>query len=109
MVRNFRPGDKWVPGEVVKRLGPLTYRVKVKSGDVWKRHIDHVRDRGVGDIPRNKELTDDSAELESDVEAFTQVTPSDFARPEALPSAPTNSAEPRYPSRIRHLPVRYGQ
>ena len=37
MVRNLRPGDKWVPGTIVERTGPLSYLVQVgevKHGNV---------------------------------------------------------------------------
>ena len=43
MVRNFRPGPDWVPGVFDEKLGPLSYMVKVGNGQVWKRHIDHLR------------------------------------------------------------------
>ena len=46
MARNLRPGAPWVPGVVVERLGPLTYRVQVDSGQLWKRHLDHLRSCG---------------------------------------------------------------
>ena len=32
MARNFRPGRKYLPGVVVRRLGPLTFLVEVKDG-----------------------------------------------------------------------------
>ena len=33
----------YIPGVIVKRNGPLSYLVKVQSGDHWSRHIDHLR------------------------------------------------------------------
>ena len=33
----------WIPGEVQKQLGPVTYQVRTDSGQVWKQHIDHLR------------------------------------------------------------------
>ena len=32
---------KWVIGEVVKKIGPVTYHVKV-GNKIWKRHIDQM-------------------------------------------------------------------
>ena len=43
MARNFRQGEKWIPGIIVKRLGPLTYLIELKQGLRWTRHIDHLR------------------------------------------------------------------
>ena len=34
MVRNLRPGDKWVPGTIIERTGLLSYVVQVKPGNV---------------------------------------------------------------------------
>ena len=39
MARNFRAGNKWVPGVIVEK-GPLSYVVRLHSGD-------HLRERGV--------------------------------------------------------------
>ena len=43
MARNFRPGPHWVTGVVEGKCGPLSYVVKVGNGQMWKRHIDHIR------------------------------------------------------------------
>ena len=43
MVRNLRAGDKWVPGTIMERTGPLSYLVQVAGGQMWKRHIDQLR------------------------------------------------------------------
>lgn len=43
LVRNHRGGEsvKWVPGSVVKVLGPVTYLVKV-CGKLYKRHVNQL-------------------------------------------------------------------
>ena len=41
--RNFRDGPKWIQAEVSDRIGPLSYLVKLPSGETWRRHIDHLR------------------------------------------------------------------
>ena len=43
MARNFRPGRKYLPGVVVRRLGPLTFLVEVKDGLMCRRHVDHLK------------------------------------------------------------------
>ena len=42
MARNLRPSAAWLPAIVVERLGHLIYLVDV-NGQLWKRHIDHLR------------------------------------------------------------------
>ena len=43
LVRNHRGGEavKWVPGTIVKGLGPVTYLVKV-YGKMYKRHVNQM-------------------------------------------------------------------
>ena len=45
MVKYFRE-KRWKPGVVVRRQGPLTYLVQMDSGQLCRRHIDHLRDLG---------------------------------------------------------------
>ena len=45
MAKNFRGGNKWVPGVIIERQDPLTYLVETASGDRWKRHMDHLKER----------------------------------------------------------------
>ena len=42
MVRDFRQPSKWIPGIVLRKLGPVTYNVEVENGKVLKCHIDHL-------------------------------------------------------------------
>lgn len=41
MVRNWREGTKWVRGTVQRKLGALSYEVKVGS-QVWRRHANQL-------------------------------------------------------------------
>ena len=44
-VRNFGPGQKWLPGTIVATTGPVSYRVLLEDGRAWRRHQDHMRQR----------------------------------------------------------------
>ena len=44
-MRNFGPGQKWLPGMIVATTGPVSYRVLLEDGRVWRRHQDHMRQR----------------------------------------------------------------
>ena len=41
-VINYRTGPKWIEGTVCKRLGPVSYIVKLKNGVELRRHIDQL-------------------------------------------------------------------
>ena len=43
-VRNMQEGPCWVPGVIAGIHGPVSYEVRVVSGTVWRRHVDHIRD-----------------------------------------------------------------
>ena len=61
MVRNFREGPQWVQAVVVERCGPVSYLVQTLNGNVWKRHIDHVKidsDDSAAEVAKEKEDRD---------------------------------------------------
>ena len=60
MVKNMRPGDLWIPGVVMRLLGPLTYLVDVGEGRAWKRHIDHLKIRELGPVQEIPIVPDES-------------------------------------------------
>ena len=43
MARNWRDGPDWVPGVLIEKLGPLTFKVQTQAGQIWKRHVDHLK------------------------------------------------------------------
>ena len=45
LVRNLREGPKWLPGTIVEKTGPVSYRVEV-SDQRWRRHADQLLDHG---------------------------------------------------------------
>ena len=48
LARNYRPGDKWLTGTIMDKIGPLSYRVQVGS-KLWRRHVDQLL--GAPDCP----------------------------------------------------------
>ena len=45
MAKNLRPGPDWVPAVVVEKLGPLSYLVETSESILWRRHVDHLKER----------------------------------------------------------------
>ena len=42
-VRNYRRGEKWLPGCIVQVSGPMSFRVKLLSGKTVKCHVNQMR------------------------------------------------------------------
>ena len=105
--RNYREGNKWVPGTIQRRQGPLTYKVKINDTLLWKRHVDQLRAR----VEEADYLgpTSKSAVTHNDQDRL------DDAQHPSIPpvqqeetSIEQNKTPPRrYPTRERHPPVRY--
>ena len=44
-VRNFRTGQRWLSGQVVRVLGPVSFKVELANGQIVSCHQDHIRKR----------------------------------------------------------------
>lgn len=42
MFRNFGRGPRWLPGTVINKEGPSSYRIETEKGEVVNRHIDQM-------------------------------------------------------------------
>ena len=42
---NFAGAPKWLPGVLETQTGPVSFTVRLSDGRLWKRHIDHLRQR----------------------------------------------------------------
>ena len=109
MARNFRPGRKYLPGVVVRRLGPPTFLVEVKDGLMWRGHVDHLKP--LQESP-STESTSFSNEAEPDeaVDDDTHLPFTDNAitlnpdQPTQQPQSPIHQRN-RYPQRDHNQPV----
>ena len=43
MIRDYNGPSKWIPGVVIRKLGPVTYDVETTQGRTVKCHIDQIR------------------------------------------------------------------
>ena len=47
LARNFQKGEKWLTGQIEIELGPQSYFIKLSSGKIVRRHLDHVQIRSM--------------------------------------------------------------
>ena len=120
MAKNLRPGPAWVPGTITEQLEPLTFHVRVQNGQMWKRHMDHLKASGDPGLsqeqsdleentqseftytPRSETVTEQTTQQPtppSMVESNTSTT--DPARTGVTSSSMVPSTNHRYPSRVR--------
>ena len=129
MEHNLRPGPTWIPGTIIERSGPLSYVAQVKGEQVWKRHIDQLREVGntpVEDTIEQKNSNDLAPDVKSESFPITSdaVEDSDTIPPSEVSTVPstsqnlTPSVTPnvdnqqtavthRYPRRSHQPPQRY--
>ena len=105
-VKNNRPGEKWLPGQIVKSSGPVSFRVRLQNGKMIRCHQDQLRNRGTED-PRPHEIP----LFEDDVNIFPNASSSVPVAQEPPPTEITPQTATvetsRYPARVRRPPERY--
>ncbi len=86
-VRNYHHGDKWLPGEISKKTGPVSVLVKLSDGRERRCHLDQVCSRSVEVSPNPP------------VDLEVPVSPNVVPEP-AVPSSglPDRTMEPILPS-----------
>ena len=133
MSQDYKGDLKWRSGLIVSKTGPLTYKVQVAPGIIWRRHIDQLKPTAV---EHTVEVTDtDTVEVSQPEVASTPPAPIQLSAPpnlagtvpeipvadqpemvplptpivsdppEATPVSPT-VRERRYPQRVRRAPQR---
>ena len=90
---------------IIERLSPLTYLVQVDTGQLWKRHLDHLCVRG------DKSVSEDTQPQDSEwnfAESPEQPPPETSRGPDApTTSSVTRPVNRHYPQRHRQAPNRY--
>ena len=102
MVRNYRRPDKWVPGTIVRKLGPVTYQVDLGRGNLVKCHSDQLTTRL--EPPSGEHSKTNETQTTQD-DYFQYPDTSDDPLPEQVD--PPHHPPDRYPQRVRQPPDRY--
>ncbi|XP_064464401.1 uncharacterized protein LOC135375670 [Ornithodoros turicata] len=108
--RDYQGASKWRRATVVCRRGPVSYKVQVPSGSIWRRHLDQLRPEGSDDftsVPSQE--VDNSEDAGDPAKSVAQ----EVSPPERQPreqdmsdAASSTSAARRYPERVRRPPDR---
>ena len=127
-VKNHRGhGDTWLAGDIIEKVGPLSFKVQVSDGQVIRCHQDHIRTRvdkerttntaeddsfdvdteePTGEDPGTAPLEPEGAAFVTPMDPIPPVIPS--VSPVIPPAIPTTPPQPPgrkcYPGRDRHNP-----
>ena len=109
--KNFH-GSRWLPAEIIKVTGPLSYQVETEDSLVLRRHVDHLRKRFSNELEPDPN-TDE--ELLPDGLSQSTIIPLNTAQPEVVTEEPVAPADPqdnssqltRHSTRIRAPIIRY--
>ena len=118
-VKNFREGSSWISGTVVKVTAPVSYCVHVGNGNVWRRHVDHIRSGTTEGQDGLSDVSEPAGASEEPESPSSNVSASDSANPPVTTDAVSSQdirpacEQPRfvrspYPTRQRFPPDRYG-
>ena len=107
-VRNFSGSQVWMEGTILDKTGPVSFRVRLLDGRIWKRHIDHVRIRYPEDVidPNMPEaLVGPEQLMARDTQASQGQSSAEVVPPVNDPGVSTQF-QPRRSGRIRRPPER---
>ena len=102
-VKNRSSDPVWLSGKVQEVIGPLSYRVQLEDGRLWRCHQDQLRKRSIEQEPEVVQLPDLSPTQEPEPEP-------EFEEPESEESSRVTNAEGAqraYPRRAHVQPDRY--
>ena len=91
----------WIPSVIVRQRGPLTFLVDVGQGQLWKQHLDHLK-QFTSDDDFGPSLTPSSSlnDAEPPKNETSTATTSSSPRHEQSPASEPSQTETerRYPS-----------
>ena len=99
--------EKWIPGIVKQRTGPVSYRVEIAPGVCWKRHSDQLRSSDL--YPIKEPIVNDNFGYTPPPQVITtsDTVPKEPVKIPCVPElkeTPKSKVEPKIPE--RRYPVR---
>ena len=104
--RNFREGERWIPGYVVEVTGPVSYNIELEDGRHWKRHQDHIRSRLVVSNDSSDIPIPDTTLSGTPSESFPVLPESPPMNSTSSPVEPESQLQPSVSEQSRRYPVR---
>ena len=111
--KNFH-GPKWIPGEIIKIIGHLSYQVETQEGMILRRHVDHIRrnyseDDGNSTVTPNTQLptTEDEWVLPDGFATNLETPRISDAQTPSTSQAPIHRSNRSHPPVDRYSPSRY--
>lgn len=109
MMRDYRGKDKWIPGTIAQRTGPVSYRVQVDPMTQWRRHADQIAKSQIPMMaPSISEPTPSNTGIDRDEQKTEAEIPENKSPQPVTPkvvrtsgSATTVMRERPYPTRVR--------
>ncbi|KAL4009353.1 hypothetical protein ACER0C_003205 [Sarotherodon galilaeus] len=114
LARDYRdPSQKWQPGTILSRTGPLTYTVNVGANLVWRRHVDQIVDAESHMVPQQPESTSTPQDSEEfalasppEVQDLRETTNAQTPELTTQSTMESDQTGRRYPERNRRAPQR---
>ena len=104
--RNYARGPQWLPGRVIVKTGPVSYKVELTDGRVWKRHVDQIRKRYNDVQDKTPDLPNADVEILDRPEVVNEQQPvGNHGNQQNVANA---QVAPRRSGRQVKPPVRYG-
>ncbi|XP_015269762.1 PREDICTED: uncharacterized protein K02A2.6-like [Gekko japonicus] len=92
LARNFGRGPEWIAGRILRPLGTVMYEVSMECGQIWRRHIDQLRQRVLPESQTEEETRQQTEPRETTPEATAQDLPAE-EHPAQGPTAPASVEE----------------
>ena len=114
-VKNFGAGSKWLPGQIVKMSGPVSFLVERENGRCRRCHQYHIRHRVVEDDGQNisQIMSDDGFIVGPSNHSIRQKTTSESPSPQKTgkpaPSSTVTSTQPKAAKTLTHRYPRLGR
>ena len=99
----------WMEGTILDKTGPVSFRIRLSDGRIWKPHIDHVRIRYLEDsiAPNVPEALVGPEQFSARETADTQTSQGQSSSEMVPPvSNSSQSQQPHRSGRIRRPPER---
>ena len=106
IAHDYRGAQKWVPGVIHAKTGPLSYQVEVAPNTIWRRHCDQLVDADVQEVIAPSSGESDNVQEAPSENNLSTSSMSEVPQMEQIVEQPAEALGRRYPVRARKAPDR---